>query len=57
MMSRSGVLNQKFASIQRDQERYRPRRTGEGLAIANANECRTGPETFLSRPEGAPRMR
>jgi hypothetical protein len=53
----SSVLSQKFALIQRDQKRFWPRRASEGLAIANANERNTGPGTFLTRPEGAPRMR
>ena len=53
----TSVLSQKFALIQRDQKRFWPRRASEGLAIANANERNTGPGTFLTRPEGAPRMR
>ena len=53
----ASVLNQKFATFQRDQKRFWPRHASEGLAIANANERNAGPETFLTRPEGAPRMR
>jgi len=55
--SLTSVLNQKFATFQRDQKRFWPRRASEGLAIANANEHNAGPEAFLTRPEGAPRMR